>query len=211
MNKFNISDMEDKMLKICDEILDEKWDSSCDISCGGIGCENCFFGDTFEVCDNRDTVMFKFLAKGYKDKHQANIIKESNMEKTFKGWEILKLISEKQIENKTNLIDNDGSYYTVIDGYLLDGKHDRFNYTYETTSSLILDRTFSIVRKEYTFEEAFKSYEEGKEIESCETGARFKKIDNKDMLYMPDINMFSSLGRGFNIDEVRGKWHINNK
>lgn len=74
------------------------------------------------------------------------------------------------------------------------------------------DKTpYKLKRKQYTFEEAFKSYEEGKEIESCETGARFKKIDNKDMLYMPAINRFSSLGRGFNIDEVRGKWHINNK
>lgn len=210
MNKFNIGDMKDKMLEICDEILDEKWDSSCDISCGEIRCENCFFGDTFEVCDNRDTAMFKFLAKCYKDKH-SNIIKESNkMEKTFKGWEIMKMISEKQIENKTNLIDNEGSYYTVIDGYLLDGKHDRFNYTYETTSSLILDRTFSIVRKEYTFEEAFKTYEEGKEIESCETGARFIKSDNKDMLYDPTIG-FTPFGRSFNIDEIRAKWYVNNK
>lgn len=194
MSKFNIGDMEDKMLKICDEILDEKWDSSCNISCGEIRCEDCFFGDTLS----------------YKDNHQANIIKESNMEKTFKGWEIMKMISEKQIENKTNLIDNEGSYYTVIDGYLLAGKHDRFNYIYETTSSLILDRTFSIVRKEYTFEEAFRSYEEGKEIESCETGARFIKSDNKDMLYDPTIG-FTPFGRSFNIDEIRAKWYVNNK
>ena len=136
------------------------------------------------------------------------------MEKTFKGWEIMKMISEKQIENKTNLIDNEGSYYTVIDGYLLDGKHDRFNYTYETTSSLILDRTFSIVRKEYTFEEAFKTYEEGKEIESCETGARFKiDVCKNDCIFNTELGYFVPIGKGygFKISEIRAKWYINNK
>lgn len=215
MSKLNIGDMEDKMLKICDEILDEKWDSSCDISCGGIKCENCFFGDTFKDCDNRNTEMFKFLAKSYKDKH-SNIIEESNMEKTFKGWEIMKMIAEGELKNGDVVIENDGSWaYTILQNCLVDGRNVKeFDSKLESGNSNFCNNNHIYIikksRMKYTFEEAFKSYEEGKEIESCETGARFIKSDNKDMLYITSVG-FTSLGRGFNVDEIRGKWHINNK
>ena len=214
MNKFNISDMEDKMLKICDEILDEKWDSSCNISCGGIRCENCFFGDTFD-CDNRNTEMFKSLAKFYKDKH-SNIIKESNMEKTFKGWEIIKMIAEGELKNGDVVIEDDGSWaYTVLQNCLVDGRNVKeFDSKLESGNSNFCNNNHTYIIKKsrikYTFEEAFKAYEEGKEIESCETGARFIKSDNKDMLYNPTIG-FTPFGRSFNIDEIRAKWYVNNK
>ena len=38
--------------------------------------------------------------------------------------------------------------------------------------------TYTLQKKQYTFEEAFKAYEEGKEIESCTNGTRFKKKEN---------------------------------
>lgn len=202
MNKFNARDMEDKMLKICNEILDEKWNSSCNLSCSGIKCENCFFGDTFEDCDNRDTEMFKFLAKSYKDKY-STAINDNNMSKELTFREVITQIKEDEIwesEYREIFIANSG-------GFFISNK----NGTKSDCYLLPLTEIFKLRRTQYTFEEAFKSYEEGKEIESCETGARFVKSDNKDMLYMPAINRFSSLGRGFNIDEVRGKRHINNK
>lgn len=202
MSKFNIGDMEDKMLEICDEILDEKWDSSCDINCGGVECENCFFGDTFEVCDNRNTEMFKYLAKSYKDKHSN---KESNkMEKTFKeiiiDWDSVK---EGEVwKNKNFIVSKD------VDGDLKLEHKDGF---YDCSAIFLNPKDlFELQRKQYTFEEAFRSYEEGKEIESCETGARFIKSDNKDMLYDPTIG-FTPFGRSFNIDEIRAKWYVNNK
>lgn len=219
MNKFNIGDMEDKMLKICDEILDEKWDSSCDISCGGVECENCFFGDTFEVCDNRNTEMFKYLAKSYKDKH-SNIIKESNMEKTFKGWEIMKMIAEGELKNGDIVIEDDGSWaYTVLQNCLVDGRNVKeFDSKLESgNSNFCNDNHTYIIKKsrmKYTFEEAFKAYEEGKEIESCETGARFK-IDTckNDCIFNTEVGYFIPItkGYGFEISEIRAKWYVNNK
>ena len=216
MNKFNIGDMEDKMLKICDEILDEKWDSSCDISCGGVECENCFFGDTFEVCDNRNTEMFKYLAKSYKDKH-SNIIKESNMEKTFKGWEIMKMIAEGELKNGDIVIENDlkngdiviendGSWaYTVLQNCLVDGRNVKeFDSKLESgNSNFCNDNDTYIIKKsrmKCTFEEAFKAYEEGKEIESCVDGEVYNKLkEDKDM------------DKLFNASQIRGMWYINNK
>ena len=42
-------------------------------------------------------------------------------------------------------------------------------------------RIFNLQRKEYTFEEAFKAYEEGKEIESCYSQYKYKKEGGLDL------------------------------
>ncbi|MGG7144919.1 hypothetical protein ACQPVP_15870 [Clostridium nigeriense] len=55
---------------------------------------------------------------------------------------------------------------------------------------------FKLQRKEYTFAEAFKAYEEGKGIESCK-GIYYKK--DYETEYDESISM----------DEIRGKWYIN--
>lgn len=70
---------------------------------------------------------------------------------------------------------------------------------------------FKLQRKEYTFQEAFKAYEEGKEIESCE-GCKFKRCD-KDVVLIIDF-AGDKIKRGsceelFSIKEIRGKWYIN--
>lgn len=70
---------------------------------------------------------------------------------------------------------------------------------------------YKLQRKEYTFEEAFKAYEEGKEIESCE-GCKFKRCD-KDVVLIIDFAgdkiKRSSCEELFSIKEIRGKWYIN--
>jgi len=70
---------------------------------------------------------------------------------------------------------------------------------------------FKLQRKEYTFQEAFKAYEEGKEIESCE-GCKFKRCD-KDVVLIIDFAgdkiKRSSCEELFSIKEIRGKWYIN--
>lgn len=56
-------------------------------------------------------------------------------------------------------------------------------------------RIFNLQRKEYTFEEAFKAYEDGKEIESCFSGQKFRIYSWEDV---------------FNAKEIKEKWYINN-
>lgn len=66
-------------------------------------------------------------------------------------------------------------------------------------------RKFKLQRKEYTFEEAFKAYEEGKEIESCYSATKF--CENE---YLTN-NVYADwkLGVAFKCDEIKGKWYIN--
>lgn len=71
-----------------------------------------------------------------------------------------------------------------------------------------LNCKYKLQRKEYTFEEAFKAYEEGKEIESCLSGFKYKKIDNIDHHSITG-NKWSK-EESFEIEEVRDKWYINN-
>lgn len=66
---------------------------------------------------------------------------------------------------------------------------------------------FKLRRKEYTFEEAFKAYEEGKEIESCQY--RYKKIDNRDYFYSNLSKEWQGDSIDFNLNEIRNKWYIN--
>lgn len=205
MNKFNVRDMEDKMLKICNEILGEKWNSSCNLSCSGIKCENCFFGDTLEDCNNRDTETFKFLAKSYKDKHSI-ITNEGNMIKIFKGWEIMKMIAEGELKNGDIVIENDGSWaYTVLQNCLVNGRNVKeFDSKLESGNSNFCNNEHTYIikrpRTKYTFEEAFKAYEEGKEIESCVDGEVYNKLKEDE-----------GMDKLFNASQIRGKWYINNK
>ena len=69
-------------------------------------------------------------------------------------------------------------------------------------------QTFKLQRKQCTFEEAFKAYEKGKEIESCLSGFKYKKIDNIDHRSITG-NKWSK-EESFEIEEIRDKWYINN-
>ena len=68
---------------------------------------------------------------------------------------------------------------------------------------------YTLKRKKYTFEEAFKAYEEGKEIESVKY--RYKKIEGRDCWYCESDGFWDIESNGFNIDisEIRNKWYIN--
>lgn len=54
--------------------------------------------------------------------------------------------------------------------------------------------TFKLKRKKYSFTEAFKAYEEGKEIESCVTDSLYR-------LGYTDLLVYA--------EEIKGDWHIN--
>lgn len=67
------------------------------------------------------------------------------------------------------------------------------------------DNLYKLKREEYTFQEAFKAYEEGKEIESCYTATKF--CENE---YLKnDVYSDWKLGVRFKVDEIKGKWYIN--
>lgn len=65
--------------------------------------------------------------------------------------------------------------------------------------------TFILQRKEYTFQEAFKAYEEGKEIESDFNSYKYKKINGIDM-------RLKYMGEEWEENDmlaIRGVWYIN--
>lgn len=71
---------------------------------------------------------------------------------------------------------------------------------------------FKLQRKEYTFQEAFKAYEEGKKIESVETKRIFMKDNVQDKVFFSDTIEWLSSGlcAGLSMREIRNKWYINN-
>lgn len=74
-----------------------------------------------------------------------------------------------------------------------------------------LNCTYKLKRKEYTFEEAFKAYEEGKEIES--ESYKYKKCNGADCFKLitsiKDEWIKCEDGFKIHLDEIRGKWYIN--
>lgn len=138
-------------------------------------------------------------------------IKEYNkMEKTFreviadiKVGEVWENIDKSHWNLKEiNCFDNDGRK-----GIRIVFKKETDYYTFTDNENL----KFKLKRKEYTFAEAFKAYEEGKEIESCnENNTRFKKINGKDCFYSNVRKDFLEIDAFIEFKEVRDKWHINN-
>ena len=112
--------------------------------------------------------------------HAFEIVKEDNMEKTFR--EVIAYIKEGEV------CINDTAPISIIKlrpGEILD---------FNKNVGINLNVKYKLQRKEYTFEEAFKAYEEGKEIQSASTDKIYHK--EKDFL-------FASY-------EISKKWYINN-
>ena len=65
---------------------------------------------------------------------------------------------------------------------------------------------FKLKRELFSFTEAFKAYEEGKEIESLES--RYKYKQNK--IKFDGWYDFYDHNEIFSLKEIRGKWYINN-
>ena len=74
-------------------------------------------------------------------------------------------------------------------------------------------------RKEYTFEEAFKYFEKGMEIESCVDKTRFKTGHYCDVKviwcfnYQEEVRTYKDSYEDdatiFNLQQIRGKWYVN--
>ena len=120
------------------------------------------------------------------------------MEKTFK--EVIEDIKEKEVWEDKNFV--------LTLGY--DGKiRITHKEGFDNCVAIYIDINgkFKLKREEFTFTEAFKAYEEGKEIESLESGYKYKQ--NK-MFSNLMGSWFQDDNRIFSLKEIRGKWHINN-
>ena len=94
-------------------------------------------------------------------------------------------------------------------------KEGIIDFTFVDTDRSVLsvreEDTFILLqRKEYTFQEAFKSYEEGKEIESKFSTERYRLVDGIDEIYAPEDDEWTINDYGLDLKEIRNKWYINN-
>lgn len=132
-------------------------------------------------------------------KSRFEVIKEENkMEKTFR--EVIADIKEGEVwECRSKYIQR------FADGIQIYHKEKG-----KSTPSMLMRNNdkFKLQRKEYTFEEAFKAYEEGKEIESCYSQYKYKKEGGLDLYSETENEWYGE--DNFEIDEIRGKWYINN-
>ena len=124
------------------------------------------------------------------------------MEKTFR--EVIKDIKPGEVwENSYKEIKCIGDTITIRSTY--NTNCDTLNFSEESL--------YTLKRKVYTFEEAFKAYEEGKEIESIRNKVKLKKKDDVLLFYkfefMEKWAITSEDIATFSIDVIRDKWYIN--
>lgn len=131
---------------------------------------------------------------------ELKLYKENNMkELTFK--EVITNIKEDEVWES-----NDVSIFKTKDDISIDWKNGGDN------GVLIFDdEKFKLKRKQYNFEEAFKFFEKGREIESVVSEKCFKIRDSVSVYIAKDktINTVNDEIRLFTHNEIRGKWYIN--
>ena len=200
--------MENKIKELCEYIIKAKIGEKNDFECESIGCSKCVFLNC-GICKYVKKE-HKELAEKWLQEHSPTEEKTAhkNTEKTFGGliigwcnvkpdeiWESENFIISKdvdgdlKIEHKAGLSNCVGIFINPND-------------------------VFKLKRKEYTFEEAFNSKGIAKEIESLVSGIKYKKQDENTMMFkdrdMDDFAGISNDNAIFSIDEIQGKWFINN-
>ena len=120
-----------------------------------------------------------------------------NMEKTFR--EVIETTKEGEVWERNIISGN--IKIKLEDDFIMIWKDDELVFTFGNKYK------FKINKEEYTFEEAFEAYEEGKMIESLITGNQYKRIDSKDF-YVTGGNYRNN---DIKLNEIRGKWHIEGK
>lgn len=160
-------------------------------------------GKEYEVLS--ETIYHYFLrcndkGRGYKGytKIRFKIVKEDNMEKTFR--EVIATIKEGETwVNDIAPI----SYIRLREDGVLD---------FNENEGVNLFCTYTLQKKQGTFEEAFKAYEKGIKVESEYSGISYEKKNKSQVEVSCDNN--TSLESEFNISfstgEIREKWYINN-
>ena len=174
----------------CWEIAKEYTSYSCMLMYGCIGYAHCEFHKSkgmkiieWEIDTMKELKSLEVMAN----------IEEGQAYKCTRKNARVKAIKRKIIDNKD-----------VIE-FLVAGKCGYSSFAIE------VDDTFTLHRKEYTFQEAFKAYEEGKEIESLLNGLKLKKKCGKDYYYDYAKEKYVCIEciDIFTIDSIREKWYIN--
>lgn len=146
-----------------------------------------------------DRWYIKGLEGLYFEEQVFEIVKDDSMRKTFR--EVIADIKEGEVWE---------SHCKKIIGFK-DGDfeiRDNDGHKFGNAVSIRSANKYRLKRKEYTFEEAFKAYEEGKEIESRYNQYKYKKIDGIDAYSKTKNDLYKA--DSFGINEIRGKWYINN-
>lgn len=128
-------------------------------------------------------------------------IEENNNMKELTFKEVITNIKEDEVWES-----NDISIFKTKDDISIDWKNGGDN------GVLIFDdEKFKLKRKQYNFEEAFKFFEKGKEIESVVSRKCFKIRDSVSVYITKDktINTVNDEIRLFTHNEIRGKWYVN--
>ena len=122
------------------------------------------------------------------------------MEKTFK--EVIEDIKENEVWEDKNFV-------------LTLGYDENIKIThkegFDNCVAIYIDvnSKFKLKREPHTFAEAFKAYEEGKEIESLESRYKYKQ---NEMFFNSTVGWHDFYDHNgiFSLKEIRGKWYINN-
>lgn len=120
--------------------------------------------------------------------------------------EVLKDINEGEIWECTDV----GYKVKYIEKY----KDDVRIHSCERSKDIYIDLhgcKFKLKRKEYTFKEAFESFEIGKEIESVFSGIKYIILNGFEFNEYPYENGRSQAFKciQFSTNEIRGGWYIN--
>lgn len=181
---------------------DSKWG---DFHCYTVHCNDCPISDKCKLAKDSDLIgkeivqMAEEYVKKYNDDIKEEVKTSDKTEKTFR--EVITDIKEGDVwESEYRIIEK-------ITGHIKISKPN--GESFGEFSIYFNDRNlYTLKRKEYTFIEAFESYEQGKEIESCDK--RYKKVDGKDCYWYEDEKFWDDRFCGFSLSDIRGKWYINN-
>lgn len=140
-----------------------------------------------------------FYKRKFQEVKEMNELTFKDVIENIKDGESYRAIYEKGLGNRPTITRNQNSieidFPLKTDCYLFTG-----------------DMLFELVRKAYTFEEAFRAYEEGKEIECCYGGQKLKKENEKDYYFNYDKEEYVPLSFDeafFDIATIRSEWYIN--
>ena len=121
----------------------------------------------------------------------------------IKEGEVWERVDDEYISNRIELKNGQLNQYNLWNG--------KMDFTLKE-AGLILDKTlYKLKRPQYTFQEAFKAFEEGKEIESCVTSYTFRKIDDYIEVWdkTEGERRYLEFDEMFSLEEIRNKWYIN--
>lgn len=169
------------------------------------GCRKLTLGKIYTVINEKEEYYKVENDAGIELLHYKNrfeIVKEgSKMKKTFR--EVIADIKEGE-----TWIQKDKGY---IVSKIANLGGDIFIELESSRSVFGTKGTYTLERKEYSFDEAFKAYEEGKEIESKHSKYKYKKIDNEDHVYIKETDYWLKRIEDeiISFNEIRGKWYIN--